>query len=161
MHVSRGVHGKSLYFLSCFCEPKTCPKTKNQKTLKSQVFFFFFFFFIFIYFWLFWVCCWVQAFSSCVSRDHSLLQCAAFSLWWSLLQWSTGLRLMGFSSCGSWAQLSRDMRDFTAPWIELVSLASQDGFLTTGLPGKPTSFFFSSVQEHTHLPSIIGTLRYQ
>ena len=35
MHVSRGVHGKSLYFLSCFCEPKTCPKTKNQKTLKT------------------------------------------------------------------------------------------------------------------------------
>ena len=44
MHVSRGVHGKSLYFLSCFCEPKTCPKTKNQKTLKRQVFFFFFFY---------------------------------------------------------------------------------------------------------------------
>ena len=146
-------------FIFCHVSMNQKPALK-KKTLKRQVFFFFFFF-IFIYFWLFWVCCWVQAFSSCVSRDHSWLQCAAFSLWWPLLQWSTGLRCIGFSSCGSWAQLSRGMRDFTAPWTELVSLASQDGFLTTGLPGKPTSFFFSSVQEHTHLPSIIGTLRYQ
>ena len=36
-----------------------------------------------------------------MSRGYSWLQCAGFSWNWSLLLWSTGSRLMGFSSCSS------------------------------------------------------------
>ena len=39
-----------------------------------------------------------------VSGGYSLLRCMGFSLGWLLLLWSTGSRLTGFSSCGTWAQ---------------------------------------------------------
>ena len=39
------------------------------------------------------------------SRVYSLLWYMGFSLWWLLLLRSTGCRVLGFSSCGTWAQL--------------------------------------------------------
>ena len=44
---------------------------------------------------------------------------------------------LGLTSCGPLAQLPCGMWDLPRPGIELVSLALQDGFLTTGPPGKP------------------------
>ena len=39
-------------------------------------------------------------------------------------------------NCGTWAYLLHSMWDLPASGIEPVSLALQDGFLTTGPPGK-------------------------
>ena len=36
-----------------------------------------------------------------MSRGYSWLQCAGFSCQWFLLLWSTGSKLVGFSSCSS------------------------------------------------------------
>ena len=54
---------------------------------------------------------------------------------------------MGFSSCGTWAQLLRGMWDLPGPGHEPVSPALAGGFLTTAPQGKPlqrllTVFFF-------------------
>ena len=43
---------------------------------------------------------------------------------------------MGFSSCGSWAELLHGMWDLPRPGIEPVSPALAGGFLTTAPPGK-------------------------
>ena len=52
--------------------------------------------FIYLYFWLHWVFVAVCGLSLvAASRDYSLLRCAAFSLWWLLLLWSTGSRACG------------------------------------------------------------------
>ena len=79
---------------------------------------------------------------------YSSLQCAGFSLRWLLLLWSTGSRGSGFSSCGSqalerrlsscgsWAQLLRDMWDLPRPGLEPMFPALAGGFLTTVPPGK-------------------------
>ena len=40
-----------------------------------------------------------------VSGGYSSLQCVGFSLQWLLLLWRTGPRCLGFSSCGTRAQL--------------------------------------------------------
>ena len=47
------------------------------------------------------------------------------------------------SSCGTQASLLRGMQDFPTPGVELVSLAFQGRFLTTGPPGKPKDMVFS------------------
>ena len=44
---------------------------------------------------------------------------------------------LGLTSCGPLAQLPCGMWDLPRPGIELVSLALQGGFLTTGPPGTP------------------------
>ena len=62
-------------------------------------------FILFIYFLLHWVFIAARGLSLvAVSGGYSSLRCAGFSLTWLLLLWSTGSRLVGFSSCGTWAQ---------------------------------------------------------
>ena len=53
--------------------------------------------------------------------------------------WHEGsiLAARGLSRCGPLAQLPCGMWDLPRPGIELVSLALQGGFLTTGPPGNP------------------------
>ena len=99
---------------------------------------------IYFYNFIFWLC-WVSFAAHrlslvAVSGAYSLLQCAGFSLQWLLL-WSMGSRCLGFSSCGSWAQLLWGMWDLPRSGIEPVSLAWQGRFLTTGPPGKPRFLF--------------------
>ena len=66
---------------------------------------FFFLIFNFIYFWLRWVLIAVHGLSLVVaSGGYSSLQCTGFSLQWLLLLQSVSSRLVGFSSCGMWAQ---------------------------------------------------------
>ena len=103
-----------------------------------------FFFFLRNKFYLFLIltalglCCCAQAFasrckwgllSSCGARPShcsSGLSCGG--------AWALGC--VGFS-CGIQAQLPCGMWDLPRPGIELVPLALQGGFLTTGPPGKP------------------------
>ena len=51
------------------------------------------------------------------------------------------LGCVGFSSYGTQVKLPCGMWDLPGPRIELVSLALQSRFLTTGPPGEPNSFF--------------------
>ena len=61
-------------------------------------------FILFIYFWLRWVFVAAHGLSLvAASWGYSSLRCVGFLLWWLLLLQSTGSRLAGFSSCGSWA----------------------------------------------------------
>ena len=46
----------------------------------------------------------------------------------------------GLSSCGAGAQLPQGMWDLPRPGIETASHVLQDEFLTTGPPGKPTTW---------------------
>ena len=85
---------------------------------------------------------------------YSLLWYAGFSLQWLLLLQSTGSRLKGFSSCGSWAlehrlsscgardELLCGMWDLPGPGLEPVSPALAGRFLITAPPGKPDSHTF-------------------
>ena len=111
----------------------------------------------FIYFWLRWVFIAACGLSVVVvSRGYSLLWCAAFSLQWLLLLWSTGSRRAGFSSCGMWlrscgsralerrlsscgarAYLFRGMWDLPEPVLEPVSPALAGRFPITVPQGKP------------------------
>ena len=60
---------------------------------------------LFIYFWLHQVFIAARRLSLAVaSGGYSSLWCAGFSLRWLLLLQSTGSRLVGFSSCSTWAQ---------------------------------------------------------
>ena len=100
--------------------------------------------YLFIYFWLRWVFVAVQGLSVVsASRGYSLLQCMGFSLRWLLLLWSIGSRLMGFSSCGTQAQLLCSMWDLPGTGLEPVSPALAGRFLTTAPPGKPFPLFLS------------------
>ena len=107
---------------------------------------------LFILFWLRWVFVAARGLSLvAVSRGYSSLQCTGSSLRWLLLLRSTGSRRTGFSSrgsralerrlssCGARALLLRGMWDLPGPGLEPVSPALADGFLTTALPGKPSS----------------------
>ena len=57
-----------------------------------------------------------------VSGGDSLVVCKGFSVWWLLLLWSAGSRLLGASvvavcglgSCGSWGLLQR--LSSSGPW---------------------------------------------
>ena len=109
-----------------------------------------------IYLWLCWVFIAVRPFSLIVAREgYSSLQCSGFSLQWFCSLWSTGSVAYGpcscdsglssygsralehkLCNCGTWAYLLHSMWDLPASGIEPVSLALQDGFLTTGPPGK-------------------------
>ena len=61
---------------------------------------------LFIYFWLCWVFLAARGLSLVAgSGGYSSLWCAVSSLQWLLLLQSTDSRLMGFSSCGTRAQL--------------------------------------------------------
>ena len=65
----------------------------------------FFFFINLFYFWLHWVFVAAHRLSlAAVSRGHSSLRCAGFSLWRLLLLRSMGFRRVGFSGCGMQAQ---------------------------------------------------------
>ena len=66
---------------------------------------------------------WLWGFSLvAVSGGDSLVVCKGFSLWWLLLLWSAGSRLLGASvvavcglgSCGSWGLLQR--LSSSGPW---------------------------------------------
>ena len=48
---------------------------------------------------------------------------------------------MGFSSCGSWAELLRGMWNLPGPGVESVSPALEGGFLTIGPPGNSKDLF--------------------
>ena len=94
--------------------------------------------FFFFFFWVFVAECRLSLVS--VSGGHSSLRCAGFSLQWLLLLRSMGSRHAGFSSCGARAQLLRGMWDLPGPWIEPMSPALADRFLTTVPPGKSQCF---------------------
>ena len=77
----------------------------GRRGVDFYLFIFSLFYFLFIYFWLCWVLVAARGLSlAAVSRGYSSLRCAGFSLQWLLLLQSTGSRLMGSSSCGTWAQ---------------------------------------------------------
>ena len=110
----------------------------------NSSFFFYKFIYLFTYFWLRWVFVAVRGLSLvAASGGYSSLRCAGFSLRWLLLLWSTGSRLMGFSSCGTQAQ-QLWCTGLVAPWrvgsfqtraqTHVPSLAGR--FLTTAPPGK-------------------------
>ena len=91
-----------------------------------------------IYFWLHWVFVAVCRLSLVVaSGGYSTLRGAGFSLRWLLLLRSMGSRHVGFSSCGTRAQLLHGMWNLPGPGLEPVSPAMAGGFLTTAPPGKP------------------------
>ena len=48
---------------------------------------------------------------------------------------------MGFSSCGSWAELLHGMWNLPGPGVESVSPALEGGFLTIGPPGNSKDLF--------------------
>ena len=101
-----------LYFkISGHLRPSRQLYLKNlELTLNS---YFGIFFYLFIYLFIYWL-------------HHVLV--AARGLF---------VVLQGFlSGCGAWAQLLHDMWDLPQPRLEPVSPALQDGFLTTGPPGK-------------------------
>ena len=92
-----------------------------------------------------------------VSRGYSSLRCTGFSLQWLLLLQSMGSRHVGFSSCGTWAQLLRSMWDLPRPGLKPVSPAMAGRFLTTAPPGKsppPAPEFLTLLLIYTHLPAI-------
>ena len=76
--------------------------------------------------------------SSCfrAGLGFSWFPCASLSLQWLLLLQSTGSRPAGFSRCGPWAQLLRDMWDIPIPGAEPMSPALAGRFLTIGPAGK-------------------------
>ena len=83
---------------------------------------------------LFSRCCKQGLLSSCgVKASH----CSDFFCWGV-----TGR--MGFSSCGTQAQLPCSMWTLPGPGIEPMSPALADGFSTTELPGKPLWLYFVS-----------------
>ena len=65
-----------------------------------------------------------------------LLQSLDSSVWWLQYLRLTGSRAQAPYG-GTRAQLSHGMWDLPGPRIQLVPLAFQDRFLTSGLPGKP------------------------
>ena len=87
-------------------------------------------------------CC-PRAFYSCGSRG--------FSLQWLLLLWSTGSRHVGFSSCGTWAQLLRSMWDLPGSGLEPMSSALAGGFLTTVPPEKPYMYVYMHFCTHIYI----------
>ena len=64
------------------------------------------------------------------------LQCAGFSFQRLLLLQRMGSKAHGLSSRGARAYFPCSMWNLPGPGIELTSPALQDGFLTTGPPGK-------------------------
>ena len=80
-------------------------------------------------------CMW--AFSSCGKQELLSWQHVGFCLGWPLLLWSTGSNHAGFSGCSAQAWW-----DPPKPGLYPVSLALQDGFLATRLPGKSHCFCF-------------------
>lgn len=52
--------------------------------------------------------------------------------------WASAVAARRLSSSGPWVSLPGSTWDPPGPGGELVSLALQDGFLTTGRPGKPS-----------------------
>ena len=113
------------------------------------------FIYLFIYFWPHWVFVATHGLSLAAAHGgYSSLQCAGLSLRWPLLLWSTGSRRTGFSSCGlkalerrlsscgTRAQLLRDMWDLPGPGLEPVSPALAGGFSTIVPPGKPLGQIF-------------------
>ena len=110
-----------------------------RDTYQSNTLFFFFLInlFIYLFIWLRWVFVAVHGLSIVsASRGYSSLRCTGFSLQQLLLLWSTGSRCVGFSSCGSRAQLLCGMWDLPGPGLEPVSPALAGRFLTTVQPGK-------------------------
>ena len=92
---------------------------------------------LFIYFQLLWVFVAAHGLSLvAASGGYSLLWCTGFSVQWLHPLPSMGYRHMGFSSCGTRAQLLRSMWDLPEPGIEPVSPALAGGLLTTAPPGK-------------------------
>ena len=86
-------------------------------------------------------CC-MQAFSSC-SKRGLLSSCGE---WASHCRGFPSCRAQalgrGLMSCAACTHLPHSMWDRPRPGIELVCLALQGGFLTTGPPGKPEPEFF-------------------
>ena len=75
-----------------------------------------------------------------VSGGYSSMQGTCFSLWWCLLLQNTGSRRVGFSSCGTQAQLPCSMWNLPRPEIEPVSPVSAGGFLSAAAPGKSCQY---------------------
>ena len=90
-------------------------------------------------FWLLWVFLAVPGLALfAASGGQSLVAVEGFSLRWLFFMRNTGSKHVGLSSCGGQTQLSHSMWNLPRPGIELLSLALQGTFLTTGLPGKPS-----------------------
>ena len=101
-------------------------------------------------FWGFFCCCCFGCDGSSLlrglsvvaaSRVYSSLWCVGFSLQWLLLLWNTGSRRVGFSSCGTQAQLLHSMWDLPGPGIEPMSPALAGRFLKTVPPGCSYLFY--------------------
>ena len=95
-----------LWHFGDFHTPGQCTRvTFRNEDIQLTVTFFFLNIYLVVYLWLHWVLVSARGPSpAAASGSHSLLWCAGPSLRWPLPLWSTGSRLAGFSSCGTWAQ---------------------------------------------------------
>ena len=111
------------------------------------LFFLKFYLFIFnIYFWLCWVLVSVRGLSPvAASGGHSSPRCAGLFTIAASLVAEHRLQTRRLSSCGSWAQLLRGMRDPPRPGLEPVSPALAGRLSTTAPPGKPLVLFLITV----------------
>ena len=117
------------------------------------------FIYLFVYFWLIWVFVAAHGLSLvAASGGYSSLRCTGFSLRWLLLLRSTGSRRVGFSSCGTRAELLCGMWDLPGPGLEPVSPALAGGFLTTAPPGKSqdSGLYPQDTGHHGQVPSTEG-----
>ena len=75
------------------------------------------------------------------SRGYSLVEVLGLLITAASHCRAQALAYIGFSSCGTWAQLPHGMWNLPRPGIEPVSLALGGGFLTTKPPGKSSNEF--------------------
>ena len=83
----------------------------------------------------------VRAFSSCGKRGPLLIAVRGPLTIAASFVAENKLQTRRLSSCGSWAQLLRGMRDLPRPGLEPVSPALAGRFSTTAPPGKPLNKF--------------------
>ena len=93
--------------------------------------------------WSLWLRC--PGFSCCRAR----LYARGFSSW--------GSGSPELNSCGTWAQLFRDMWDLPGSRINPMSPALAGGFFTSEPPGKPLAFHVLSLdQNFRHIPDLLN-----
>ena len=103
-----------------------------------QLSFFFFLIDLFIYLFLaaLGLCYCARAFSSCGERELLFIAVRGLLIAVASLVAEHGLQMRGLSSCGTWAQLPRDMWNLPGPGLEPMSPSFAGGFLTTAPLGK-------------------------
>ena len=138
-------------FLIVSCHLTEFSPFMSMKKARFRAFILVLFLFIihlFIYFCLCWVFIAVCVFSLQLRRAGTTLRCGEWASHcggfsccgaWALGAWASVVVARGLSSCGTRAQLLRDMWNLPGPGLEPMSPALAGGFLTTVPPGKPVT----------------------